>query len=85
MVNPNDGKLIGKRNAFGSIESYDKRSSKSRTPRNRDPIQIIECQVSLLKSLFDNRVDGDDMLPGCDLWVDAAILGMDLNLGGNDI
>ncbi|MPN50876.1 hypothetical protein SDC9_198516 [bioreactor metagenome] len=40
--------------------------------------------MRLIQCLFNDGVDGTDMLARSDLWEDAAVFFVDLDLGGDD-
>ena len=48
-------------------------------------VDIVPGAVCVGQCLVDNGVDDFDMAPGRDLWYDTAVLGVDVDLGVDDI
>ena len=71
----NDGEGAGGKSAD------EQRADQTGRVGNSDGVDVVPCAIGIRQSFFDDRVNNLQMAAGGNFWDDAAVFGMDVDLG----
>jgi hypothetical protein len=69
---------------LGGIHADHQRASQPWPLRDRHRVDLAAIDAGIGQRLFDNRDDGGDMAPRGELWDNAPMSAVDLELGRDD-
>ena len=70
---------------LGHVHADEQRADEARPLRHGDAVEIVVAEVGLAHCLGDDGVDDLDMLSRGNLREDAAVLGVQIGLAGDDV
>ena len=85
VVDAHQRGLLGEREALRRIHADEERSRESGAVGDGDSVEVAQLDGRLLQGLPDDSVEGEHVLARGDLRNDAAVLGVHLDLGRDDV
>ena len=85
VVYAEQGQPGGERQPLGRVDAYEQRAGEARAVGHGDAVQLGQLDARGLQGPADHRDDGEEVLPGGGLGDDAAEVGVEVGLGGDDV
>lgn len=77
--------VVSDSESAGSESADEEATDETRSMSDGDGVDAIEGFTGVFEGFFDDRVDRLNVATSGDFWDDATVLGMDINLGHDNI